>query len=469
MRKMRNLAVSALTAAVLLPAAATAQRAPIPHEYLPYNMQSGVLSNLTESGEAVVFEEVVEATGSDWMRVGFSNTRLQGTSYLRLTSLYDNAVQHLNMTSLSQWNEMSAYFNGSQVRVELVAAPGTWKNEVNVDRLVVSGVVAPPAESQCGSSDDREPSSFPERGRLMTIGCSATVITEGSCFLTAGHCIGNGDAVMQFNVPESLSSGAIQNPGPEDQFPKADLLADVGAGVGNDYATFTVSPSSETGLRPYEAYGVKIDIADSIPPLGSDITIVGYGVDGGVRNQTQQIHNGPLVDADFSDALEYQVDTEGGNSGSGVTRSDTGEIVAVHTHAGCNIGSGDGNQGTSVMKPALQDAIALCPQNSGDIMGLEPPSPGLPGTENTWSFEGATPGATVWVIFGNGSGTTPVPGCDGVNMSLANAQPIDNVIADGNGDGSVVRDVPASADGTFYFQAIDMSNCRLSERVTGSF
>jgi len=470
MKSLQALAVSALAIAVLAPVAVTAQRAPIPHEYLPYNLDSGVLSNLTESSEVVVFDQIIEAGGADWMRIGFSNTVLHGESYLRLTSLYDGAVQNLSTNSLAQWQEKSAYFNGSQVQVELVAAPGTWKNQVGVDHLIVNGVLAPPTESQCGNSDDREPSSFPERGRLMTIGCTASIITEGSCFLTAGHCISNGGSgVMQFNVPESLPNGSVQNPGPEDQYPQDDLLSDQSGQIGNDYATFTVSPSSETGLLPYDAYGVSLEIADSIPPLNSDITIVGYGVDGGSRNQTQQVHNGPLVEADFTDALEYQVDTEGGNSGSAVTETATGKVIAVHTHAGCNLGSGDGNQGTSILKPELQDGIAKCPTSSNDIMGLAPPSPGLPGVENTWAFTGATPGATVWVTFGKGSGTTPVPGCDGINMGIANAGPIDNTVADGSGDGEISVFVPVSASGTFFFQAIDMSNCRVSDRVSSTF
>ena len=125
MKSLQTLAVSALAIAVLAPVAVTAQRAPIPHEYLPYNLDSGVLSNLTESSEVVVFDQIIEAGGSDWMRIGFSNTILHGESYLRLTSLYDGAVQHLSTNSLAQWQEKSAYFNGSQVQIELVAAPGT--------------------------------------------------------------------------------------------------------------------------------------------------------------------------------------------------------------------------------------------------------------------------------------------------------------------------------------------------------
>jgi len=393
MRTSRPLTFLATIALLLTTTATVAQRAPIPHEFKPYSLDSGAVTHLDERAESVVFEQIVDGGNVDWTRIVFGETVLQGESYLRLTSLYDGAVQHLTTTELEQWSQTSAFFNGSQIRVELVAAPGTWKNRVSIDQVMVSTPVGPISESQCGSNDDRVPSSFPERGRLVNIGCTASIITESSCFLTAGHCTTFAFNTMEFNVPESLANGSIQHPGPEDQFPIDQRLSPwANGGVGNDFATFTVFPSSETGLRPYEAYGVKLDLADSIPPIGGDITIVGYGVDGGARNQTQQVHNGPRVNEGAPDALEYQADTEGGNSGSAVVRSDTGEVIGVHTHAGCNLDNGQGNQGTSILKASLQDAIAACPAGGATAFNLSAPSPGLPGTENTWEVEGATPG-----------------------------------------------------------------------------
>jgi len=73
------------------------------------------------------------------------------------------------------------------------------------------------------------------------------------------------------------------------------------------------------------------------------------------------------------------------------------------------------------------------------------------------------------VIFGGDSGTTAVPGCDEVNIAVANGRVIGSAIADGSGNGSVARDVPGGVGGKFFFQAIDMSTCRVSDRVTSNF
>ena len=438
---------------------------PLPHDRLTYAIDSGSLANASRE-EAVAFSEVVRIEGVDWIRLSFDDsTLLQGGSRLRVTSLLDGAIQHLDATNLERWGYTSAYFNGPSVRLELLAAPATWANRVRISEVTVSRP-EPVGITQCGDTDDREPSSFPERARVLDIRCSASIVTAGSCFLTAGHCASNLD-VVQFNVPPSLSDGTIQHPGPEDQYVIDDLLDSQNAGVGKDWAFFTVSPNSETGLRAWEAQG-ELDVATSIPPLGTEVAIVGYGIDDGERNNVQQGHVGPLVDPDLPDMIEYQVDTEGSNSGSPVTLAETGELIGVHTHGGCEAaGPEQGNAGTSILAPDLQAGLALCPL--GAPFGLAAPVPGLPGEVNDWAFEGALPGATVWVLLGSGVGTTPVPGCDGLHLGLAGARPVGSTVADANGDGTVSRDIQGAVSGSFYFQAVDMADCRLSERVRATF
>jgi len=100
---------------------------------------------------------------------------------------------------------------------------------------------------------------------------------------------------------------------------------------------------------------------------------------------------------------------------------------------------------------------------------LSPPNPGAPGAPNTWAFTGAAAGAEVFVILGRDAGSTPVPGCPGLNLTIANTIPIDQTIADGSGAGSVTRDVPPGASGTFFFEAVDRTSCAVSNRVVGSF
>jgi len=135
-------------------------------------------------------------------------------------------------------------------------------------------------------------------------------------------------------------------------------------GQGNDWALFAVFPNSETGLEPYEVQGSFLEIGTTNPPFDDRISVVGYGVDSGTANQTQQASFGPITTSS-STLLRYRADTEGGNSGSGVVWEATGEAVAIHTHGGCTT-SGGSNAGTATTHPGLQAALAdFCPVGGG--------------------------------------------------------------------------------------------------------
>ena len=88
------------------------------------------------------------------------------------------------------------------------------------------------------------------------------------------------------------------------------------------------------------------------------IRITGYGVDFNdpTRNQTQQTSNGPNAGSAVT-TMRYQVDTEGGSSGSPVIDDATGEAVGVHTNGGCNQAGGGSNSGTSTFNTAFWNAL----------------------------------------------------------------------------------------------------------------
>jgi V8-like Glu-specific endopeptidase len=315
-----------------------------------------LLSNPGDS-EAVIFSTIVESPGATWLRLTFRRVELGLDSHLRITSLTDGAVQHLNPRVLAQWGNTSAYFNGPAVRVELVA-PGRSKGNVVEIGDLYAGVLSAEPESQCGPTDDRVPSNEPARGRLLDIGCTASIYTEESCFITAGHCLSTGSLVdvVEFNVPLSQPGGQLNHPPVEDQYP-ADVNSRefVNGGVGNDWGLFKVFPNN-LGQMPFERQGARVVLGTTNPPVNSTINIVGYGVDSGTANQTQQISTG-LVTSSTSSRLDYRADTEGGNSGSAVALEPTQEIVAIHTHGGCTSGGG-ANSGTSINKSTLQTALA---------------------------------------------------------------------------------------------------------------
>ena len=369
MRPVRILcALTAACACLLGPSLASADPAPITHTVVPYSLKSGTVAN-RENAERQVYSEVVNGGDVPWMRVGFGQVQLAPGSRLQITSVLDGATQDLTSATLAQWRKTSAYFNGSLVRVTLIAAPGT-KNAVEVDRLIV-GEWAAGTESQCGPVDDRAPSDEPARARLLNIGCTTSIYNEQSCLITAGHCTESAPDldVVEFNVPPSLSNGTIVHPGPEDQYAWSGQRQFQNSGIGNDWGLITVFPNTQTGLMPFEAQGAMLTLGTTLPAPNTTLRIVGYGVDSGTRNQTQQEHSGPLVSVTGTQ-LRYQVDTEGGNSGSAVTTAADDVVIGIHTNAGCNVGGGGANSGTAITQANLQAALAtFCPVDGGITCG----------------------------------------------------------------------------------------------------
>jgi V8-like Glu-specific endopeptidase len=309
---------------------------------------------------------VPDATG---LRLFFDEVMLSGdiargaNAFLRITSIIDGASQELNAANVSEWRRTTAYFNGDQVRVQLFAHPG-----VGVDRVRIgfawAGEPDPGhgTDTICGPLDDRVLSQDPRSARVLPVGCTVFMIDDANrCFLTAGHCASGGNLdVVQFNVPLSDAGGNLRHPGPEDQYAvDATSIQFTNGGVGNDWCYFGCFPNTETDLWPFQAQGDWYIRANSPPNSdGRPIRITGYGTDNTPpeHNQAQQTHAGPY----FSFAgttIQYQTDTTGGNSGSGVQDDNAERIIGIHTHGGCNSGGG-ANSGTGINHSGLQDALA---------------------------------------------------------------------------------------------------------------
>lgn len=357
---------AALLAFSALTAVSTAQAAPnqVPETVVSHRYDSGQLQPRSAAREVLVSHRV-EVKDAPWLRLDLAGTRLADGAVLTLRSELDGATQTLTAESLQTWQYSSAYFNGAAVSVELSGA-GAKASRLRIPTLI-AGLRGNPSddvgtESICGRTDDRVPSDFPERARLMNVGCTATIAASNSCFITAGHCMTSSATVVEFNVPASLSSGTVQHPGPEDQYVLTQSRLYTNGGTGNDWGVFTVNPNTETGLMPFEAQGAKVKVVTTMPASGAAVEIIGYGVDSGTANQTQQVHSGNIT-AISGTTVNYRVDTEGGNSGSSVgwLGSASKDIVAIHTHGGCSRRQNSANAGTAATHPDFQAALAeLC-------------------------------------------------------------------------------------------------------------
>ncbi len=355
-----------------------------PSTTVDYPFDSGTLaaSGVFVNGmpETVLSSVEVNIPGAAWLRLKFgAGTALSGdpasdnTTFLRITSMADGAVQTLNAEQLKAWSGTSAYFNGDTVIIELVAYPGT-----GASRLVLEQVTAgdPPVveRSICGPTDDRVLSNEARSAR-HSVGCTSWMINDqNNSFLTAAHCGTSGTSVMMFNVPLSASNGALVNPGPQDQYvtDATSIQNSTTIELGNDWTYFATAVNSQTGLTAAQAQNSWYNLATDSGAVNAAhvIRCTGYGtVSAPVSstwNQVQKTHTGQYVYRDplfaFSGGsvgryIGYTPDTTGGNSGSAVLNETTGLAIAIHTNAGCYNGGGY-NTGTAVENTGLQAALA---------------------------------------------------------------------------------------------------------------
>ena len=335
------------------------QTAPLEYYIQTYEFESETYdgNGIEGASQTEYLVGTIEMQNAPWVQLRFSKVHLGSESYVIIKSLYDGNWQKLDAVTMEQWNNYSAFFNGSGVEIKLFV--GQMDQDVFIKVIEVNvGEWAHPLdpESQCGPTDDRVASNQPATARLLNVGCTAWIIPNGK-FVSAGHCLdGSGANVVEFNVPLSLPGGTLQHPGPEDQYSvNVSTKVFTNGGIGNDWGVFEVFPNSITGLMPKQAQNAYWPLVQDLGP--DSIRITGYGVDDGTANQTQQTHIGPNAGSSGT-TMRYVTDTEGGNSGSPVIDGLTNAAVGVHTHGGCT-SSGGNNNGTSTFHSQFWAAVDM--------------------------------------------------------------------------------------------------------------
>ena len=241
-------------------------------------------------------------------------------------------------------------------------------------------------------TDDRVPALSPAVARIMPLGCTGWMISNGA-FLTAGHCAK--DKVtgsckrlsfkeVQFNVPLSKSNGDKNPPSntKQDQYPinaaftQCKNLSKSGK-YKLDWAIFSVDANAK-GTFPGQNQDAFFRVSNQIFPTESDnppaslLRVTGYGIDGpppgygrgkgaprNKYNQTLQTAVGKYVRRGVDSVSKvvneyYLVDTMGGNSGSPVILNGTSLTIGIHSGAPRSHKS---NWATSFKNKDLADAI----------------------------------------------------------------------------------------------------------------
>ncbi len=327
----------------------------LPRHYTPYNVSIKSDVN-TAKNQSERITETVSENGATWLRLFFDDVNLGNNSTITITSNLDGATQTLTTESLKKWKNSSAYFNGDAVTVTLNIAAGESEIGFTIAEIGVGEPDNDTQRSQCGSVDNRVDSTDDAIGRIVPIGCTGWIITNGK-LVTAGHCTGSRAQLIEFNVPKSNPDRSIVHPGPEDQYPIGNFITDYVRGQpATDWAVFTASANTQTGLTPIEAQGKSFNVVQSSP--GNSITITGFGTDTGIDNQTQQTHTGPTASV-TNTFVRYQTDTTGGNSGSPIIDAATGNAVGVHAYGGCRTSGTGSNYGARATITDFWEAMDL--------------------------------------------------------------------------------------------------------------
>ncbi len=359
-RSVRTAVLVAAATIATIGAAPAQVKAPTTLE-TPYAQSSASIDNPTAATQ-MVWQHLVEIPYAGWLQMKFSGYSLPGASYVEIRSFKDGAVQRLDRAMMKNWFPRSAYFNGDAVLVRLFAGPQTRGARIDLAATVV-GVSPIGNDTICGPTDDRVNSNDARTCRLLPVGCTAWIATPNGLLLTAGHCLGRSNPVVQFNVPQSLSNGTLQHPPPIDQYTVTQELAGAGNGTGCDWGIMLAGTNNQnqTPLQRQNAFFVLRTVA---PTANATIRITGYGSASGTRNQTQKTHTGPFTtlgaagNCSGNYRLQYQTDTTGGNSGSPVIDDATNQAVGIHTHGGCNSSGGGANSGTFLLNANFQAALS---------------------------------------------------------------------------------------------------------------
>lgn len=169
--------------------------------------------------------------------------------------------------------------------------------------------------------------------------CSGTLIAS-NLFLTAGHCVDSSSVgeyvAMNYERAAGSSTLLIQS------HYRIDAVLEDSLG-GLDYAILRLAGT------PGTTWGVAA-VATTEPATGAALTIIGHP-----QGLPKKIEAGTVFGLSTNTIRYNNIDTLGGNSGSGVLDSQ-GRVVGVHTNGGCTA-TGGYNYGTRISRIRAVSAI----------------------------------------------------------------------------------------------------------------
>lgn len=169
--------------------------------------------------------------------------------------------------------------------------------------------------------------------------CSGTLIGS-NLFLTAGHCVDSGSVgeYVSMNYERAAGSSTLLT---QSHYRIDAVLEDSLGGL--DYAILRLAGT------PGSTWGIAT-VATADPSTGAALTIIGHP-----QGLPKKIEAGSVSGFGTNTIRYNNIDTLGGNSGSGVIDS-SGRVVGVHTNGGCTA-TGGYNYGTRISRIRAVSAI----------------------------------------------------------------------------------------------------------------
>ncbi len=211
--------------------------------------------------------------------------------------------------------------------------------------------------------------------------CTGTLISN-DLFLSAGHCfdqtgggwerpringtsniISNAEIATRMHVNFNFQVDAAGNPRAEQSFP---ILALVEYRLGGlDFAI------TRLGGNPGSAFGFT-GVSTTDATVGDMLCIIGHPA-----GMMKRIEAGTCTSLSGDIVAYNDIDTLGGNSGSGILRASDGLIVGVHTNGGCNAAGTGSNTGVRITSiransPTLQNLNVGTPNKFIDDVATVP-------------------------------------------------------------------------------------------------
>jgi hypothetical protein len=333
----------------------------------PFITQSVSYPTGTQIGNGTSYTQAytnhISVSGAHWMLLHFTDVSLGASSYIEMSNTA-TGTQIFDATTIAQWENYSAFFNGSYVDIKLWVAPTDANIHFTVDQLLI-GQGSPTAQESNCYNDDRVPSSDQRIGRFDMLNTTGGYVNSGTAFITdygylitAGHTIADAAGLIKrvdFNVSNANGDGDAGFGNTDDQYAFGSLVNSENGGRGNDWAVFTIIDNSKSYLLK-GAFSI-----DRYYPGTITARVTGYGADLNrgdyTRNLTQQTTTGALV-YNNNPEIKYNIFTESGESGGPVINTQDGHVLGVHTQLDCGGTPPIGNLGTSFLATDLWDNVA---------------------------------------------------------------------------------------------------------------